>query len=410
MAVKNVVYECSACGATLRFNPEKGQLTCDFCDSAYTPEQAEAYMAQKLLEAEEKAAAQAQEAASGGAPAAKGAPASKKERRDQRAAAADTDAYSGAASDKDVDPIQAYLNSKRQLKEDEEGTTAVECKSCGATLIVSDVSAVTCCPYCGNNAIVPGKLGSTLEPDYLIPFKTTKADAIARLKNHYQGKICLPKAFAGQNHVEEIQGVYVPFWLYDGSCSGEADFVCTNVRVFDDGDYEVTETDTWHVHRAGSSAFEQVPADASKRMPNDHMDSIEPYDYSDMIRYSPAYLPGFAAERYDDDVRDCAGRIKTRMAKTVHDELRSRVGVYSTVSCTRQDSEERVSGVSYALLPVWMLHTRWEDKDFLFAMNGQTGKFVGDLPVDKKKLNLLTLAALGIGFAVAFAGTFFFLG
>ena len=38
------------------------------------------------------------------------------------------------------------------------------------------------------------------------------------------------------------------------------------------------------------------------------------------------------------------------------------------------------------LLPVWMLHTKWQGKDYLFAMNGQTGKLVGDLPVDKRKV------------------------
>ena len=32
-------------------------------------------------------------------------------------------------------------------------------------------------------------------------------------------------------------------------------------------------------------------------------------------------------------------------------------------------------------MPVWMLNTKWKGKDFLFAMNGQTGKLVGDLPV-----------------------------
>ena len=36
-----------------------------------------------------------------------------------------------------------------------------------------------------------------------------------------------------------------------------------------------------------------------------------------------------------------------------------------------------------ALFPVWLLSTSWRGENYLFAMNGQTGKFVGDLPVDK---------------------------
>ena len=42
--------------------------------------------------------------------------------------------------------------------------------------------------------------------------------------------------------------------------------------------------------------------------------------------------------------------------------------------------------VQYALLPVWILNTRWEGKDFLFTMNGQTGKLVGNLPVSTKRV------------------------
>jgi len=37
----------------------------------------------------------------------------------------------------------------------------------------------------------------------------------------------------------------------------------------------------------------------------------------------------------------------------------------------------------YALYPVWLLNTSWNGKKYTFAMNGQTGKLVGDLPMDK---------------------------
>ena len=35
------------------------------------------------------------------------------------------------------------------------------------------------------------------------------------------------------------------------------------------------------------------------------------------------------------------------------------------------------------LYPVWILTTRWKDQNYIFAMNGQTGKFVGNMPLDK---------------------------
>ena len=429
MAVGNVNYSCPACGGPLTFSTKLQKLNCEYCDSSFTTEEVEAYFAEKQAKAEakeaaKKAAEDAAAAAAGGEVAAEvgeeGAAVAAAEadaavdEAAQRIADANADdrppaAAAAAAGAAAVDPIQAYLDSKRPLEEGDDNTTAVECSSCGATMIVSDVSAVTQCPYCGNNAIVPGKLGGTLEPDYVIPFAIDKKTAIAKLKDHYRGKICLPKVFSDENHIEEIQGVYVPFWLFDGKTDGCADFNCTNVRVFTDGDYEVTETDTYHVHREGYCNFERVPADASKRMPDEHMDSIEPFNYDDMVPFSTAYLPGFAAERYDEEVSDCVARAKTRMDNSLVEGLEQHVSGYDSVMRTDHDTQETIEKVNYVLLPVWMLHTRWNDQDFLFAANGQTGKLVGDLPLDKKKLNLLTGAALAVGAVVgALLGTFIF--
>ena len=41
--------------------------------------------------------------------------------------------------------------------------------------------------------------------------------------------------------------------------------------------------------------------------------------------------------------------------------------------------------VEYAMAPVWILTTRYQDKPYTFMMNGQTGRFVGSLPYDKVK-------------------------
>ena len=52
-------------------------------------------------------------------------------------------------------------------------------------------------------------------------------------------------------------------------------------------------------------------------------------------------------------------------------------------SCTPVNEQSTLTHgkVHYALMPVWLLNTKWQGKDFLFAMNGQTGKLVGDLPM-----------------------------
>ena len=43
------------------------------------------------------------------------------------------------------------------------------------------------------------------------------------------------------------------------------------------------------------------------------------------------------------------------------------------------------SSSRYVMLPVWLLYTKYHGKDYLFGMNGQTGKMVGNLPLSVGK-------------------------
>ena len=116
------------------------------------------------------------------------------------------------------------------------------------------------------------------------------------------------------------------------------------------------------------------------------MDSIEPYDYTDLKPFSTAYLPGFLADKYDVSVENSRERADKRCAGSLVSALESTVSNYTTCNETSRDICLKRGKVHYALLPVWILNTKWEGKDFLFAMNGQTGKLVGNLPVSTKRV------------------------
>ena len=266
-----------------------------------------------------------------------------------------------------------------------EGLRTYVCKSCGGEIVGDANTAATACPFCGSPVVMTGQLSGALKPDYVIPFKVSKKEAIEKLKMHYKGRPYLPKSFKDDNHIEEIQGVYVPFWMFDGKASGEASYKATTSKVYEKGDEEITETRHYEVSRAGSIGFEKIPVDASSKMPDDHMDSIEPYDYSGLKEFSTAYLPGFLADKYDVSVKDSQKRADTRCASTLEDALRGTVTGYDSCTLEHKQIDLKRGKVHYALLPVWMLHTKWNGQDFLFAMNGQTGKMVGDLPTSKGK-------------------------
>lgn len=354
-------YQCPACTAPLHYSAKSGKLECDYCGSSFDVAEIEALYARK--EAEAAAAKQAADAKAEAAQAAK-------------AEAAEAAAASGGWDTSDL---------SRDWGAEADGLRVYSCPSCGAELICDQSTAATACPYCGNPAIVPGQFSGALRPDYILPFRLSKDDAVQALRAHYKGKPFLPRSFTSANHIEQIQGVYVPFWLFDGGAEGAASYRASNTNVYETGDYEITETRHYHVVRAGSLAFEKIPVDASSKMPDDHMDSIEPFDYTQLRPFSTAYLPGYLADKYDVTIGDSRDRADTRCRETLAQALRDTVTGYGACVTEREDIALRRGKVHYALLPVWMLSTKWRGQDFLFAMNGQTGKLVGDLPTDRSR-------------------------
>ena len=262
---------------------------------------------------------------------------------------------------------------------------AYNCPSCGAELICDETTAATSCPYCGNPAVVPSQFHGQQKPDYIIPFKLNKEAAIAALKNFYKGKKLLPRAFTEQNHIEEIKGVYVPFWLIDGTVDADVSYQATITHTHTSGNYRITTTDHYEVRRAGTLDFLRIPADGSSKMPDPIMDSIEPFDYGELKRFSTAYLPGFYADIYDVPAEDALKRASRRACATSSDELRATVSGYTGCAEGMHSIRMAKHKAHYALLPVWMLTTNWNGNRYVFAMNGQTGKLIGDLPVSAGK-------------------------
>ena len=262
-----------------------------------------------------------------------------------------------------------------------EGLKVYSCPSCGAELFCDETTAATSCPYCGNPTVVPGQFHGQQKPDYVLPFKLDKNAAIAALKNFYKGKKLLPKAFSEQNHIEEIKGVYVPFWLFDGQVDADIRYAATHARSFTSGKYRVTQTDHFDVRRAGTLDFRRIPADGSTKMPDAMMDSIEPFDYGELKPFSTAYLPGFLADIYDVPAKDASERAVRRACATADAQMAATAAGYTTCTPVARHVVMPKVRAKYALMPVWMLATRWNGKNYLFAMNGQTGKLIGDLPV-----------------------------
>ena len=222
-----------------------------------------------------------------------------------------------------------------------------------------------------------------LKPDYVIPFKLDKKAAKEAYYKHLTGKAFIPSVFRQENHIDEIVGLYVPFWVFNIESEADISYDAEKIRVWKSGDTEYTEHKYYKIRRGGTIYFEHVPEDGSVKMDDALMESLEPYDFKDAVSFKSAYLAGYVADRYDVDQDECMKRAKKRIRRSTEDSFRETVNGYYALSTQSSTVNIRDSKTSYAMYPVWLLNTTWKGQKYTFAMNGQSGKIVGDLPADE---------------------------
>ena len=327
-------YKCPCCGGAIAFDSTIQKMKCPFCDTEFDMETLADYDSEL-----------------------------KKERTDSMNWEADA---GKTWQDGEADRLRSYV-----------------CHSCGGEIACDENTAATACPFCGNPVVMTGQFSGALKPDCVIPFQLDKNAAKAALTKFYGGKRLLPKVFQDENRINEVKGVYVPFWLFDASVDASMRYKATKVRTWSDAEYNYTETSFFSVSRAGSIGFERVPVDGSAKMPDDLMESLEPFDFSAAVDFQTAYLAGYLADKYDVDAEQSIPRANARIRKSTEDAFAATVNGYTTVTKENGSIRLREGNVTYAFFPVWLLNTTWNGQNYLFAMNGQSGKMVGDLPLDK---------------------------
>ena len=257
------------------------------------------------------------------------------------------------------------------------------CESCGGEIIADDTTGASICPYCGNKVVMKHQFKGDLKPDYIIPFKYDRKAAKKAYLEHLKDKAFLPRVFKSENHIDELKGVYVPFWLFDIDAKADILYKAEKTRIWTSGKTEYTEHKYYEVRRGGDICFDHIPEDGAKKMDDTLMESVEPFDFKDAVPFKKAYMAGYVADRYDVKAEERINRAKERVSKSAEEEFRKTISGYDMVTTKNNNVDILKANYSYALYPVWVLNTTWHDKKYVFAMNGQTGKLVGDLPVDK---------------------------
>jgi len=260
------------------------------------------------------------------------------------------------------------------------------CRNCGAVLVTDNHTAATVCSFCGSSMILGERISGDYAPTKVIPFSISKREAEKAFRKWCKKLKFSPKEFTKGYHVKEVVGMYVPFWLYHLRGQGEAHLIGTKTRVYDSGDEQVTETSYYSLYRQADIVLKDVPADASKKMADDLMDCLEPFDYSGMKEFQTPYLAGFLSEKYNFTDQEMFPRVKKRAEECMDAFIESTAAGYDSLEFAERDYRIGELSADYALLPVWMVYYDYNDAEYTFAMNGQTGKLAGNPPVSLPKI------------------------
>jgi DNA-directed RNA polymerase subunit RPC12/RpoP len=351
-----IQYKCPNCGADMAFDSHTGMLRCDSCGRTDNIEK---------MAGKKDTAANAE---------------IKYEMDDDDVSAANSAFDKDYADPSDTDEPNYYNTF------DAHDVHEYHCNNCGASIITDTNTAATTCSFCGSAVVLGDRLSGKLAPSKVIPFSISKQQAQEAFKKWCRKGLLTPGDFMTADRIKNITGIYIPFWLFDLNGRGEAEATCTKVRTYTRGDWIYTETKYYHVYRKVDLNYLRVPCDASKKMDDNMMDKLEPYQYNNLKDFNMPYLAGYIAEKYDYTDEELLPRVKDRVASYVDNYLRSTISGYSSVHINRKNINIIKKRTDYTLMPVWMVCYDYRQAEHIFLMNGQTGKIIGKPPLSKAKI------------------------
>lgn len=278
------------------------------------------------------------------------------------------------------------------------GNSIGKCESCGGEWSVGEYELSAKCPYCSQYVIYDDRVKGEYEPSKILPFKVGKEQAKTMIRKEYQKKMYAPGSFLSEANLEKMEGFYVPFWLYNYNVN--VDFIGRGYRERVESGYKEDSVvgAYYRIHRNFDASFRRVPVDASLNMPNQIMDELEPYDYTEFQNFNPKYVSGFLGEIYNFDDKENEFRAIKKMKRDAEGLLNKSLSNFKTIITVDKKLDVQNKGTEYALLPVWKYLYTYRGKEYNCYINGQTGKVIGEAPFSKGKL--VAFSGLVFGFSL----------
>ena len=270
--------------------------------------------------------------------------------------------------------IEHDYTSDSDVSEEDRKRHEIVCNSCGATVIADENMMSTMCAFCGSPALITRRMTREFKPDYIVPFKIDRQTAENNMKQWLKTRKMTPRGFKTKSRLTKMMPVYVPFWLLD--CAVNTDLYGTGKK------YTSDKTQVFSVRAKAKYYIKGVPFDASLKIANKLMEAIEPFDYSEMVKFDNRYLQGFYADKYDQRPTEIMDRFVKRIDRISMDMTDAISVKYDEYEPEPKKNFTWMSELSirYCLLPVWFMTVEFDGRNYQFAVNGQTGEASGQAP------------------------------
>ena len=294
---------------------------------------------------------------------------------------------------------EKVTSQKRFNKEEEEKFTVYKCPSCGEEFISHFKKIASKCIYCGNDILLKGNISEAVRPDVIIPFGVKKEKAAEAIKRFCAKKKLVPKGFSEKNFYEDIKAFYLPVWLFKGEGRTEAFFKTSKMSWDKEGKKDLMKRDFYGAERSGEIIFDDILLSASKNMGDDFIKGLGEYFFTEEKTFAPESIKEYLWGKFS---LDKGKAVKEKIKSNILSEYNSTLKEYPGIELKGMHTDFEKCELKYALLPVWLMNVRYEGEVYSFAMNGQTGKFAGKIPVGKGEhlkyflLCFAVIAAIGV--------------
>lgn len=354
-----ITYKCPNCDGGLIFEPSIQKYHCQFCRSDFTQEELEALTPDQAADKE-----------------------------------GDAQFINDGSREPQISEPTPWVSPVVPESQEPPQSDLYTCPSCGAQIVTDVTTAASFCYYCHNPVVLSGRLSGEFAPDYVIPFQIDRKKAEELFAQWIERKKYVPEAFYCKKQVESMQGVYFPYWLYSCQIKGELDAQGSRLKTWNSAGMRYTETKVYDIRRQGVMDINHAARNGLRKANRQLVDGVLPFCLEEKKAFSMGYLSGFFAENRDMDSQEFVSGIQAEVKNFALGNLQAQAGAYNRLQIKKKEAVITDERWSYALLPVWTI--TYNDKArgniYYFALNGQTGKICGRLPVDNKKLFILFLS------------------